>query len=91
MAAGFVPARWSASRPAPSIAQIANVYRERQALTLGIIRIVQVKWRKDRHVMLSPEVLDLLRQCRKVRTTRYDAGVPVEERWLFPGRKADNR
>src|SRR5467141_4166174 len=53
----------------------------------NIIRIVQAKGRKDRHVMLSPETLDLLRQWWKVRPTRYDAGVPLEERWLFPGRK----
>jgi integrase/recombinase XerD len=33
----------------------------------NIIRIVQSKGRKDRHVMLSPEMLDLLRQWWKVR------------------------
>jgi len=38
----------------------------------NIIRIVQAKGRKDRHVMLSPETLDLLRQWWKVRPTRYD-------------------
>jgi site-specific recombinase XerD len=54
----------------------------------NIIRIVQTKGRKDRHVMLSPETLDLLRQWWKVRPTRYDTGVPQEQRWLFPGRKA---
>ena len=53
----------------------------------NIIRIVQAKGRKDRHVMLSPETLDLLRQWWKVRPTRYDAGVAQEQRWLFPGRK----
>jgi Phage integrase family/Transposase zinc-binding domain len=53
----------------------------------NIIRIVQAKGRKDRHVMLSPEMLDLLRQWWKVRPTRYDTGVPQEQRWLFPGRK----
>ena len=53
----------------------------------NIIRIVQAKGRKDRHVMLSPETLDLLRQWWKVRPTRYDTGVPQEQRWLFPGRK----
>src|SRR5262245_33830537 len=51
-----------------------------------IIRIVQSKGRKDRHVMLPPELLVLLRQWWKVRPTRFDAGVPVGERWLFPGR-----
>jgi integrase len=45
------------------------------------------KGRKDRHVMLPPEVLDLLRQWWKVRPARYDEGVPLKERWLFPGRK----
>jgi integrase len=59
-----------------------NIDRE-----LNIIRIVQAKGRKDRHVMLPPEVLDLLRQWRKVRPTRYDESVPLKERWLFPGRK----
>jgi len=52
-----------------------------------IIRIEQSKGRKDRHVMLSPETLDLLRQWWKARPRYYDAGVPLEERWLFPGRR----
>lgn len=51
-----------------------------------IIRIVQSKGRKDRHVMLPAEVLDLLRQWWKARPTAYDAGVASEHRWLFPGR-----
>ena len=52
-----------------------------------IIRIVQSKGRKDRHVMLPPELLLSLRQWWKVRPTRFDAGVPAGERWLFPGRR----
>jgi site-specific recombinase XerD len=52
-----------------------------------IIRIVQGKGRKDRHVMLPPELLLSLRQWWKVRPTRFDAGVPAGERWLFPGRR----
>src|SRR5674476_1679522 len=52
-----------------------------------IIRIEQSKGRKDRHVMLSPETLDLLRQWWKARRPAYDARTPVKERWLFPGRK----
>jgi integrase/recombinase XerD len=52
-----------------------------------IIRIEQSKGRKDRNVMLSPEMLDLLRQWWKVRPSRYDTGIPVQERWLFPGSK----
>ena len=37
--------------------------------------------------MLSPETLTLLHEWWKVRTTHYDQGVPVQERWLFPGRR----
>jgi integrase/recombinase XerD len=51
-----------------------------------IIRIVQSKGRKDRHVMLPAEVLDLLRQWWKARPTEEDVGVAPEQRWLFPGR-----
>src|SRR5262249_22644800 len=50
-----------------------------------IIRVVQSKGLKDRHVMLPAEVLDRLRQWWKARPTVYDAGLP-EQRWLFPGR-----
>src|ERR1700681_2098586 len=53
----------------------------------NIIRIEQSKGRKDRNVMLSPEMLDLLRQWWKVRSSRHDAGIPPQERWLFPSRK----
>jgi len=53
----------------------------------NIIRVEQSKGRKDRNVMLSPEMLALLRQWWKVRPTRWDASVPPQERWLFPGRK----
>ena len=51
-----------------------------------IIRIEQSKGRKDRNVMLSPEMLDLLRQWWKARRG-FDASTPVQERWLFPGRR----
>ena len=56
-----------------------------------IIRIEQSKGRKDRNVMLSPETLDLLRQWWKVSPSRYDAGLAVQERWLFPSRKSAGR
>jgi integrase/recombinase XerD len=56
-----------------------------------IIRIEQSKGRKDRNVMLSPEMLDLLRQWWKVRPSRYDAGITLQERWLFPSRKTAGR
>jgi site-specific recombinase XerD len=55
--------------------------------TQMIIRIVQSKGRKDRHVMLPPELLVSLRQWWRVRPTRFDADVPIRERWLFPGRR----
>jgi site-specific recombinase XerD len=53
----------------------------------NIIRIELSKGRKDRNVMLSPEMLDLLRQWWKARPSRYDAQTPPQERWLFPGRR----
>ena len=49
-----------------------------------IIRIVQSKGRKDRHVMLPAEVLCCSAMVEGA-SDRYDAGVPVRERWLFPG------
>ncbi len=52
-----------------------------------IIRVEQSKGRKDRNVMLSPEMLDLLRKWWKVWLARYDGETPVQERWLFPGSK----
>src|SRR5438874_7404857 len=57
----------------------------------NIIRVEQSKSRKDRNVMLSPEVLDLLRQWWKARRSRHDAGKPLQERWLFPSRKSAGR
>jgi len=54
----------------------------------SIIRIVQAKGRKDRHVMLSKNLLGLLRDWWKVRPTRHDGDVPPGERWLFPGYRA---
>ena len=46
-----------------------------------VIRIEQAKGRKDRYVMLSPELLEMLRQWWK-------AARP--QGWLFPGRPAVN-
>ncbi|HKD68185.1 MAG TPA: tyrosine-type recombinase/integrase [Candidatus Binataceae bacterium] len=56
-----------------------------------IIRIEQSKGRKDRNVMLSPAMLNLLRQWWRVRPSRYDAGLLAQERWLFPSRKTPGR
>src|SRR5499433_2946428 len=53
-----------------------------------IIRIVQSKGGKDRHVMLPAEILELLRQWWKARpTASADASVAPEHRLLFPGRR----
>src|SRR5271169_4969278 len=53
----------------------------------SIIRVEQSKGRKDRNVMLSAEMLDLLRQWWKARRPGYDSTTPVAERWLFPGQR----
>jgi len=53
----------------------------------SIIRVVQAKGRKDRHVMLSKDLLALLRQWWRVRPTRYDKEVAPGQRWVFPGRR----
>jgi integrase len=50
----------------------------------NIIRIEQSKGRKDRNVMLSPEMLDLLRQWWKVRPSRYDAEYRCRNVGCFP-------
>ncbi len=54
-----------------------------------IIRIVQAKARKDRHVMVPKDLLALLRQWWTVCPRRHDARTPPEQRWLFPGRAPD--
>jgi integrase len=43
-----------------------------------LIRVEQGKGRKDRYVMLAPDLLDLLRQWWKVKRPRG---------WLFPGQQ----
>ena len=57
-----------------------------------IIRVEQSKGRKDRNVMLSAEMLDLLRQWWKARPSRYDAKRPWRNAGCFPaqGRQADD-
>ena len=52
-----------------------------------IIRVVQAKGRKDRHVMLPTDAHALLRQWWLERSNKHDRGVPGEQRWLFPGRR----
>ena len=52
----------------------------------NVIRVVQSKGRKDRHVMLPPCVLALSRQWWLERPTDQDADMARQDRWLFPGR-----
>lgn len=52
----------------------------------GIIRIIQSKGKKDRNVMLPADILSLLREWWRERSTRRDVDVPLAERWLFPSR-----
>lgn len=49
-----------------------------------VIRVEQSKGRKDRLVMLSPDMLDLLREWWKMRPKGRDADIPLQERLLFP-------
>ena len=56
-----------------------------------IIRIEQAKGRKDRNVMLSPEMLALLRQWWKARPTRYDAGRRCRNAGCFPAASPASR
>ena len=51
----------------------------------GIIRVMQAKGRKDRNVMLPPDVLVLLREWWCERPTWHDAQMTRNERWIFPG------
>ena len=51
-----------------------------------VIRVRQAKGRKDRYVMLSPRLLDLLREYWKARRRRPDLR---SNPWLFPGQNPD--
>lgn len=53
-----------------------------------IIRVVQAKGRKDRHVMLPDDVLSLLRAWWCERRSKHDAGIAPQDRYLFPGRRS---
>ena len=53
----------------------------------NVIRIEQSKGRKDRNVMLSDEMLGLLRQWWKARRGYDTHLLPLREQFLFPGRK----
>src|SRR5207245_1902495 len=52
-----------------------------------VIRIEPSKGRKDRNVMLSDEMLGLLRQWWKARRGYDTQLLPLQEQFLFPGRK----
>jgi integrase/recombinase XerD len=51
-----------------------------------VIRVRQAKGRKDRYVMLSPRLLDLLREYWKARRRRAELR---SSPWLFPGQNPD--
>ena len=51
--------------------------------TRMLIRVEQGKGRKDRHAMLSPQLLELLRAWWREGSRR---GVMLPQGWLFPGR-----
>jgi site-specific recombinase XerD len=53
----------------------------------NVIRIEQSKGRKDRNVMLSDEMLGLLRQWWKARRGYDTHLLALQEQFLFPGRK----
>ena len=53
-----------------------------------IIRVEQGKGRKDRNVMLSPELLDLLRQWWRKRPSRHDAATAAAGMLAVPRQKA---
>ena len=57
----------------------------------NVIRIEQSKGRKDRNVMLSDEMLGLLRQWWKARRGYDTHLLPLQEQFLFPGRKSTAR
>ena len=45
-----------------------------------VLRIAQGKWQKDRYVMLSPKLLEILRAWWRVHQPAH---------WLFPGKRPD--
>ena len=53
--------------------------------TRMLIRVEQGKGRKDRNAMLSPQLLELLRQCWREGRRR---GVMLPQGWLFPGKNS---
>ena len=68
---------------ASEVVRLKQAYRQRAEDHSG--RAVQTP--QGPQCMLSPETLGLLRQWWKARPSRYDAGTPVAERWLFPGNR----
>ncbi|MGH1482205.1 MAG: hypothetical protein ACRBM6_26330 [Geminicoccales bacterium] len=45
------------------------------------------KGKRDRQVKLPKDLLGLLWAWWSVRSKRLDVGIPLQERWLFPGGK----
>jgi site-specific recombinase XerD len=65
------------------VSEIAHLKVDDIDSTRMLIRVEQGKGRKDRNAMLSPHLLDLLRQWWREGKRR---GVMLPHGWLFPGR-----
>ena len=67
----------------PRVSEVASLRTGDIDSTRMPIRVEQDKGRKDRNAMLSPQLLDLLRQWWREGRRR---GVMLPEGWLFPGK-----
>jgi integrase/recombinase XerD len=65
------------------VSEVAHLKVDDIDSTRMLIRVEQGKGRKDRNAMLSPHLLDLLRQWWREGNRR---GVMLPHGWLFPGR-----
>ncbi|MBC7637421.1 MAG: tyrosine-type recombinase/integrase, partial [Acetobacteraceae bacterium] len=65
------------------VAEVAHLKVDDIDSTRMLIRVEQGKGRKDRNAMLSPQLLNLLRQWWREGKRR---GVMLPHGWLFPGR-----
>ncbi len=72
--------------PACAVSEVVALHVEDIDSRRMVIRIHQAKGRKDRYVMLSPRLLELLREYWKVcRRQSENRSSP----WLFPGQNPD--
>jgi integrase/recombinase XerD len=69
------------------VSEVAHLKVDDIDSTRMLIRVEQGKGRKDRNAMLSPHLLDLLRQWWREGKRR---GVMLPHGWLFPGRSCSD-